>query len=132
MAVTDPIADMLTMVRNASRAKKEIVEVRNSKMAEGILKILKKENFIAAYKTIQDSKQGLLRTYLKYNKDGSPAILGVRRVSKPGLRIYAKLDELPAVYGGLGIAIVSTSKGLLTDSEARQNRIGGEVICYVW
>lgn len=132
MAVTDPIADALTVLRNASNAKKEVAEIRNSKLLEEILKILKKESFILNYKLIKDTKQGLLRVYLKYDKDGKPAILGIKRISKPGLRIYKKCDELPKVYGGLGVAVISTSKGLMTDNEARSNSMGGEVICYTW
>ncbi|MDD5428608.1 MAG: 30S ribosomal protein S8 [Candidatus Omnitrophica bacterium] len=132
MAVTDPIADALTIIRNASFAKKEVAEIRNSRITEEILKILKKENFIANYKLIKDTKQGLLRVYFKYDKDGTPAILGIKRISKPGLRIYKKSDELPKVYGGLGVAVISTSKGLMTDSAARDSKMGGEVICYAW
>lgn len=132
MAVTDPIADMLTIIRNASSSKKNIVEVKNSKITEGIIKILKKEGFISNYKMIKDSKQGLLRIYLKYLKSGNAAILGIKRISKPGLRIYKKADMIPAVYGGLGIAVISTSKGLMTDNEARESKVGGEIICYVW
>lgn len=132
MAVTDPIADMLTIVRNGSFAHKDVVETKNSKFSEEVMKILKKENFIANYKLIKDTKQGLLRVYLKYTKDGKPAIIGLKRISKPGLRIYKKTDELPKVYGGLGIAILSTSKGLMTDTEARDKKLGGEVICYAW
>lgn len=132
MAVTDPIADMLTILRNASSSKKEVAEVRNSKLSEEIIKILKTESFIANYKLIKDTKQGILRVYLRYEKDGTPAIVGLRRISKPGLRIYKKTDELPKVYGGLGVAIVSTSKGMMTDSQAREKKMGGEVICYAW
>ena len=132
MAVTDPIADMLTVIRNASRAKKDVVEVRNSRFAEEIVKILRGERFISNYKIIKDNKQGLLRIYLKYLRNGNPAILGLKRISKPGLRIYKQADELPKVYGGLGIAVISTSKGLMTDSTAREKKIGGEVICYTW
>jgi small subunit ribosomal protein S8 len=132
MALTDPIADMLTRIRNASSAKKEVVEVRNSRLAEEMLKILKREGFVANYKIMKDSKQGMLRIYLKYAKDETPVIMGIRRVSKPGLRVYKKKDELPRVYGGIGAAIVSTSKGLMTDSEARQQGLGGEVLCYIW
>ena len=132
MAVTDPIADALTILRNASNAKKEAAELRNSKLTEEILKILKKESFISNYKLIKDTKQGILRVYLKYDKDGTPAMLGVKRISKPGLRIYKKADELPKVYGGLGVAVISTSKGLMTDNEARAGKLGGEVICYTW
>ena len=132
MAVTDPIADALTILRNASFAKKGVAELRNSKLTEEILKIFKKESFIANYKLIKDSKQGVLRVYLKYDKDGTPAILGIKRISKPGLRIYKKSDELPKVYGGLGVAVISTSKGMMTDSEARDGKMGGEIICYTW
>lgn len=132
MAVTDSIADMLTRIRNASRARKDVVELKNSKMLEELMRILKREGFIANYKLIQDTKQGLLRVYLRYSKDGSPALLGIKRVSRPGLRVYKGADELPKVYGGLGIAIISTSKGIASDDEARQKKIGGEVVCYAW
>ncbi len=132
MAVTDPIADALTILRNASFARKETAELKASKLTEEILKILKKESFISNYKLVQDSKQGILRVYLRYAKDGAPAMIGIKRISKPGLRIYKQADELPKVYGGLGMAVISTSKGLLTDSEAREKKIGGEVICYAW
>ena len=132
MALSDPIGDMLTIIRNGSRIKKEIVEVRNSKLTESILAILKKEKFISNYKLIKDTKQGIQRVYLKIMKSGNPGILGIRRVSKPGLRIYKKVDKLPKVYSGLGIAVISTSKGMMTDSAARESGVGGEVICYVW
>jgi small subunit ribosomal protein S8 len=132
MAVTDPIADMLTMVRNASSAKKEVVEVKNSRLTEEIIKIFKKERFISNYKIIKNSKQGILRIYLQYLKDGKPAILGIKKISKSGLRVYKKADDLPQVLGGLGTAVISTSKGLLTDVQARGNKVGGEVICYIW
>ena len=132
MAVTDPIADALTILRNASFAKKQVAELRNSRIVEEILKIFKKESFISNYKIIKDTKQGLLRVYLKYDKDGTPAILGIKRISKPGLRIYKKSDELPKVYGGLGVAVISTSKGMMTDNEARDGKMGGEIICYTW
>lgn len=132
MALTDPIADMLTIIRNASRAKKEAAEVKNSVLCETILKLLKREGFVANYKLMKDNKQGMLRVYLKYMKDGAPAITGLKRISKPGLRVYKKAESLPKVYGGLGVAIVSTSKGLLTDNEAREQKVGGEVICYAW
>lgn len=132
MALTDPIADMLTIIRNASRAKKDVAEVRNSILSESILKIMKKESFIANYKLMKDDKQGVLRIYLKYLKNGTPAILGLKRISRPGLRTYKKADAIPKVYGGLGVAILSTSRGLLTDNEARDQKVGGEVICYAW
>ena len=132
MSVTDPIADALTVIRNASNAKKEVAELKASKLIEEILKIFKREGFIANYKLIKDTRQGLLRVYLKYAKDGAPALLGIKRIPKPGLRIYKKSDEVPKVYGGLGVAVISTSKGLMTDNEARDNKMGGEVICYTW
>ena len=126
MAVTDPIADMLTMVRNASSAKKEVVEVKNSRLTEEIVKIFKKESFISNYKIIKDSKQGILRIYLRYLKDGKPAIIGIKKISKSGLRIYKKADDVPKVLGGLGTAVISTSMGLLTDVQARGNKVWGE------
>ncbi len=132
MAVTDSVADMLTIIRNGSFAKKETVEVKGSKLTEEILSIFKEERFIANFKLMKDNKQGVLRVYLKYAKDGSPGILGIKRISRPGLRVYKKIDELPKVYGGLGSAVISTSKGLMTDSEARTKKLGGEVICYIW
>jgi len=132
MALTDPIADMLTIIRNASRAKKDAAEIRNSIMSESILKIMKREGFIGNYKLIKDDKQGILRIYLKYLKDGTPAIQGLKRISRPGLRVYKKSDSIPKVYSGLGVAVISTSKGLLTDNEARDQKVGGEVICYAW
>lgn len=132
MAVTDPIADALTIIRNASRAKKDVAEIRNSRISEGILRILKQDGYIANYKRMEDNKQGKLRIYLGYGKDGTPTLSGIKRVSRPGLRVYKQCDELPKVYGGLGTAVISTSKGLLTDNEARDRKIGGEVICYAW
>jgi small subunit ribosomal protein S8 len=132
MALTDPIADMLTVLRNASSTKKDTAELKNSVLSENIVKILKREGFIANYKLMKDNKQGVLRVYLKYLKNGTPAILGLKRISRPGLRTYKKADELPKVYGGLGVAIISTSQGLLTDTEARDRKVGGEVICYAW
>ncbi len=132
MAVTDSIADMLTIVRNGSRAKMPVVEVRGSNMSAGILSIFKKNDFISNLKLMKDNKQGVLRVYLKYFKDGAPAILGIKRISRPGLRVYKKTDELPKVYSGLGIAVISTPKGLMTDSQAREEKLGGEIICYIW
>ena len=101
-------------------------------MSGEVLTIFKKNEFISNLKLIKDNKQGVLRVYLKYYKDGSPSILGIKRISKPGLRIYKKTDELPKVYGGLGLAVISTSKGLMTDTEAREEKLGGEVVCYIW
>jgi small subunit ribosomal protein S8 len=132
MAVTDSVADMLTIIRNGSSSKKDVVEVKGSRLSEEILGIFKKESFISNYKLIKDNKQGILRVYLKYSKDGSPAILGIKRVSRPGLRIHKKCEEMPKVYGGLGIAVISTSKGLMTDTQARESKVGGEILCYIW
>lgn len=133
MAVTDSIADALTIIRNASSARKDVAEIKFSKMMESILRILKQNGFIANYKAIEDAtKQGKLRVYLGYGKDGTPGLTGLKRVSRPGLRTYKQCDELPQVYQGLGIAIISTSKGLLTDEEARAAKVGGEVVCYAW
>lgn len=132
MALTDPIADMLTIIRNASRARKPVVEVKCSRLTESIVEIFKEEGFVANFKLIKDNKQGILRIYLKYLGGSKPAILGIKRISKPGLRVYKKTDELPMVYAGLGVAVISTSKGLMTDSCARKSKIGGEVICYIW
>ena len=132
MAITDSVADMLTVIRNGSSARKDAVEVRGSNLAQEILSIFKKESFISNYKLIKDNKQGVLRVYLKHYKDGSPAILGIKRISKPGLRIYKKAEALPKVYGGLGLALISTSKGLMTDNQAREKKVGGEVLCYIW
>ena len=132
MSVTDLISDMLTMIRNASKAKKETVELKRSNLLEEILKILKEEDFVSNYKSIPDKKQGLLKVYLKYNKNKVPALIGLRKITKPSLKIYKSHKLLPRVLGGVGIAIISTSQGLMTSEGARQKRIGGEVICYAW
>lgn len=132
MPITDLTGDMLTMLRNASRAKKEAVEIKRSGLLEAILKILKEEDYISNYKPIDDKKQGLLKVYLKYNRDKSPAIIGLKKITKPGLKIYKGYKRLPKVFSGIGIAIVSTSQGVMTASEASKRKIGGEVICYVW
>lgn len=132
MSVTDPIADMLTVIRNASRAKKETCDVPASKLGQEILRILKSEGFIKNHKFIEDRKQGILRVYLKYGEENRSAITGLKRTSKPGLRHYVNKANIPEVLGGLGIAILSTSRGVLTDREAREAQVGGEVLCYVW
>ncbi len=131
MAVTDPIADFLTRIRNASKARKIKVEIPSSKMKAGLAEILKKNGYIYDYKIDEDSKQNVISVLLKYS-DGEPAINGLKRISKPGLRIYKKSDELPRVLNGLGTAVISTSKGLLTEKEARRQDAGGEVVCYIW
>ncbi|MBK7498474.1 MAG: 30S ribosomal protein S8 [Ignavibacteriales bacterium] len=131
MPVTDPISDFLLRIRNASKAKKLRVEIPASKMKQGLAEILKKESFIHDYSIVEDSKQNVIKIQLKY-RDGSSAITGMKRISKPGLRIYKDATELPRVLNGLGTAIISTSKGLMTDKEARSQSAGGEVICYIW
>ncbi len=132
MQITDPIADLLTRIRNANSAKHESVDVPASNMKKAIVEILLKEGYIKNYRVIDDNKQGVIRITLKYTPDRQRVISGLKRVSKPGLRIYAGVDELPRVLKGLGIAIVSTSKGVMTDKEARKQGIGGEVLAFVW
>lgn len=132
MQITDPIADMLTRIRNANSAKHQTVDVPVSKMKTAIADILKNEGYIKGYETVDDGKQGMIRITLKYGANKEKVISGLERVSKPGLRVYSGADELPKVLKGLGIAIVSTSKGIMTDKEARKNHIGGEVLAFIW
>ena len=132
MQITDPIADMLTRIRNAGSARHETVDVPNSKMKKAIAEILLEEGYIKSFQLIDDGTQGVIRITLKYLPGKEKAIQGLRRVSKPGLRMYAGAEELPRVQKGLGIAIISTSKGLMTDKEARKQMIGGEVLAYIW
>lgn len=132
MQITDPIADMLTRIRNANTAKHETVDVPASNMKKAIAEILNNEGYIAGYQVIDDGKQGVIRIALKYGPNKEKVISGLKRVSKPGLRIYAGAEELPRVLKGLGIAIVSTSKGIMTDKAARKQNIGGEVLAFVW
>ena len=132
MQITDPVADMLTRIRNANTAKHESVDVPASNLKKAIAKILLDEGYIKSYEVVEDGTQGVIRITLKYLPGKEKAIQGLRRVSKPGLRVYARCEELPKVLGGLGIAIISTSKGLMTDKEARKNAIGGEVLAYIW
>lgn len=131
MSWSDPIADMLTRIRNAMRVSKQQVNVRASKICEGIAAVLKAEGYVEDYDRIDDGKQGILRVTLKYDQEGLPAISEIQRTSKPGCRIYASVDSLPTVLGGMGIAIVSTSKGVISDRSCRENRVGGEVLCTV-
>ena len=131
MVMTDPIADFLTRIRNANQAKHEVLEVPASNIKKGIAEILKREGFVKNVEFIEDDKQGI-RVFLKYGQNGEKVITNLKRVSKPGLRVYKKREDLPKVLNGLGIAILSTSEGLLTDKEARQKNVGGEVIAYVW
>ena len=132
MAMTDPIADFLTRIRNANMAKHESLEVPASKIKRSIAEILKNEGFIRDYEFIEDNKQGIIRVFLKYGKNGERVISGIRRISKPGLRSYVKADAVLKVLNGLGIAILSTSEGVMTDKDARAKKIGGEVIAYIW
>jgi small subunit ribosomal protein S8 len=131
MPVTDPIADYLTRVRNASKARKVRVEIPSSKMKIGLSEILKSHGFILDYQILEDNKQNKINILLKY-KDGLPAISGLKKISKPGLRVYKKSTEMPRVLNGLGTAVISTSKGLLTDKQARKQLLGGEVVCHIW
>lgn len=132
MQITDPIADLLTRIRNANTAKHETVDIPASNMKKAIAKILLDEGYIKGYQVIDDSKQGIIRVTLKYGENKTKVITGLKRVSRSGLRIYAGADELPKVLKGLGIAIVSTSQGIMTDKEARAKHIGGEVLAFIW
>ncbi len=132
MQITDPIADMLTRIRNASSAKHETVDVPASNMKKEIAEILLNEGYIKNYQLIDDGTQGVIRITLKYGANKTKVISGIKRVSKPGLRIYASKEELPKVLRGMGIAIISTSKGIMTDKEARKQNVGGEVLAFVW
>ena len=132
MSMSDPIADFLTRIRNANMAQHESVEAPASKMKKDIAEILKNEGFIRDVEYVDDNKQGIIRVFLKYGNDGQRVISGLKRISKPGLRTYVKSDAVPKVLNGLGIAIISTSEGVVTDKVARDKKIGGEVIAYVW
>ncbi len=132
MTMTDPIADMLTRIRNANTVGHETVEVPASKMKISIAQILKDEGYIKDFEVIEDNKQGMINIALKYGANKERVISGLKKISKPGLKVYAKKDEVPKVLGGLGIAIISTSKGVISDKAAREQGVGGEVICYVW
>ena len=132
MNTTDPIADMLTRIRNASAAKHKTVEVPASKMKKAIADILYNEGYIKSVEEIANENQGILRIALKYDENGAKVIAGIKRISKPGLRVYASAEKLPKVLNGLGIALISTSKGIKTDKEARKENLGGEVLAYIW
>ncbi|QDR78823.1 30S ribosomal protein S8 [Sporomusa termitida] len=132
MVMTDPIADMLTRIRNANSVFHDKVEIPASNIKKAVAQILKDEGFIRDYDTLQDGKQGMLRVSLKYGPNREKVITGIKRISKPGLRVYAKKEQLPRVLGGLGIAIISTSKGIMSDKAARKEGLGGEVLAYVW
>ena len=132
MSLTDPISNLLTNIRNAAHARKETVDIPASKLGQKILEIFKNDGYIEDFRLVKDTKQGILKVYLKYEKNKTSVILGLKRISRPGLRVYAKGDEIPRVINGLGTAVVSTSKGVMTDREARKTNMGGEVLCYIW
>lgn len=130
--MTDPIADMLTRIRNGLRARHEEVDIPASKTKHEIARILKEEGYIKNVKLVQDNKQGIIKVFLKYGEDEVPTIIAMERISKPGRRVYAGMDDIPVVKKGMGIAIISTSKGVMTDKKAREQKVGGEVLCTVW
>ena len=130
--LTDPIADMLTRIRNSVLIKAEKVDIPASRLKVEIAKIMKEEGFIKSYKIIKDKKQGVLRVTLKYAPDSKPIVEGLKRISKPGRRVYVGKDEVPSVMGGMGIAVVTTPRGILTDKACRREGVGGEVLCYIW
>lgn len=132
MVMTDPIADMLTRIRNANMVRHEKVEIPASTIKKEIARILKEEGFIRDAEFVEDNKQGIIRVFLKYGVENERVITGLKRISKPGLRVYAKNNEVPKVLGGLGCAIISTSNGVMTDKQARQAHVGGEVLAYIW
>ena len=132
MHITDTVADMLTRIRNANSAKHDTVDIPASNMKKAIARILLEEGYIKSYTVVEDGKQGVIRIVLKYGPNKTQVISGLRRVSKPGLRIYTSCDDMPRVMKGLGIAILSTSKGIMTDKEARKEKVGGEVLAFIW
>ena len=132
MAMTDPIADMLTRIRNANSVKHESVQIPSSNIKKEIARILLEEGYITSYDVTEDGKQGMIDIKLKYAQNGQRVITGLKKISKPGMRVYADKTRVPRVYNGIGISIISTSKGVLTDRQAREHGVGGEVICYVW
>jgi len=132
MTMTDPVADLLTHIRNAARVGKDRCDVPASRLKLELAKILQEEGFVRSFKVLEEGQGGTIRLYLRYSADGEPAIHGLDRISRPGLRVYRGVDDLPSVRGGIGVAIISTSKGLLTDARARELRVGGEVMCRVW
>lgn len=132
MVMTDPIADMLTRIRNANRMRHLEVQMPNSKVKQEVLNVLVQEGYINGYEVVKDGVQGVIKVALKYTNSNERVIKGLKRISKPGLRVYAKVEDLPRVLNGLGIALISTSKGIMTDKQARLNQVGGEVLAYVW
>ena len=132
MKTSDPLSDLLTRLRNGMRAGHDKVDVPSSRVKEAVLKVLEEEGYVASFRKVQDGGRPVLRVGLKYDAEGEPIVSGIERVSRPGRRVYAKADDIPSVLGGLGMSIVSTSKGIVTDKKARQSRLGGEVLCNVW
>lgn len=132
MSLTDPIANLLTNIRNAVGARKETVDIPASTLGSKILEIFKSDGYIEDFRILKDTTQGTLKVYLKYEKNKRASIIGLVRVSKPGLRVYVKNDKLPRVLNGLGTAVISTPQGVMTDRDARKNKVGGEVLCYIW
>lgn len=132
MVMTDPVADMLTRIRNANTMRHDKIDIPASKLKRSLAGILLDEGFIKSYEDVADDKQGVIRVFLKYGEGKERVITGLKRISRPGLRVYTTKDEIPRVLGGLGIAIISTSKGIMTDKQARKTGVGGEVICYIW
>lgn len=132
MPITDPIADMLTILKTSVLAHKEATTVKRSKLTENILEILKREGFISNYKPTEDSRQGVIKVYLKYEKNKTPYLTGLKKISKPGRRFYVKHEEIRPVYGGIGVSLISTPKGVMTGKEAKEKNLGGEVLCHVW
>ena len=132
MTMTDPVADMLTRIRNANTVGHPVVEIPASKMKKAIAQILLDEGYINGFEVIEDGKQGIIKVQMKYSAEKERVIKGIKKISKPGLKVYCKADDIPRVLGGLGVAIISTSKGVISDKEARKLNVGGEVICYVW
>jgi small subunit ribosomal protein S8 len=132
MKTSDPISDLLTRLRNGMRAGHDRVDVPASRVKEAVLKVLEEEGFIGPFRRVQEGGRPVLRVGLKYDSEGEPIVIGVERVSRPGRRVYAKADAIPSVLGGLGVSLVSTSAGIVTDKKARQSRLGGEVLCNIW
>jgi small subunit ribosomal protein S8 len=133
MSLTDPIANLLTNMRNAIRVKKETVEVPASKLSERILEIFKNDGYIEDFRLLKNNAQGVFKIYLKYETQGqAPSVIGLKRISRPGLRVYVRRDRIPRVLNGLGTAVISTSRGVISDREARKLRVGGEVVCHIW
>jgi small subunit ribosomal protein S8 len=132
MSMSDPLADLLTRIRNANRANHEKVDIPASRLKQEVVRLIKEEGFIRSYKMMEENKQGIIRVFLKYGPNRERIINNVERISKPGSRVYTPAEEIPRVLGGLGVAILSTSRGVMTDRQARRAHVGGEVLCYIW